>query len=573
MAEIYQILLIEKDKQVAEDVTRFLRASAHGVGFSVHCQDDLLHGQSMVAMTSPDVVIVDAAFIDRNGNFDSLKRLLAERGIPVLLLSSTNGQELRNKAAIAGAADYLLKNKLNYFYLPRVILSAIRTSNITAAKSGSGDSSVHISLLDRMTEAILIVDHTGAAVYTNSAGRQILNDIEIVAVIRRFLNFKNDNKALKAVIEIQAVSYELRISPLDWLGEACLCISLNKNQAQAELSLTAKVELLDEFIQACSIPFALLVNGLIHDANDNFLDIVKVDRKLLQGKLLNEFITTDRIESINLLESPRPEIVLSIMGGHISAPLEVLRKTVASGDKQITICSLVPPGQNDNKLLSPHRLMEIASHDLREPMRTSASYLQLLTEGLKKEGSNKKLLSYADTISSEISRAERMLADMKLLLNMTDKTVKPEKFNMLNLIQDVLRQLKPVVDASDSMVNVSEMPVITADPNDIKRLLYHLIDNALKFRKSDKRPYIEILAAKDGRDWRFCIKDNGIGVDVKYHTVIFEPFRKLNRVDEYPGAGNGLSICKHIIDMHHGRIWIESHEGFGSSLFFTLPGA
>jgi light-regulated signal transduction histidine kinase (bacteriophytochrome) len=216
--------------------------------------------------------------------------------------------------------------------------------------------------------------------------------------------------------------------------------------------------------------------------------------------------------------------------------------------------------------------MEIASHDLREPVRTSVSYLQLLTDGLKKEGANKKLLGYAETITAEIQRAERMLADMKMLLNMRDKMIKPEKVNMMNVIQDVLKQLKPVIDTSDAMVNVSEMPTVRADPNDVKRLLFHLIDNALKFRKSDKRPYVEILSARDGKDWRFCIKDNGIGIDAKYHTVIFEPFRKLNRVDEYTGAGNGLCICKHIIDMHHGRIWVESHEGFGSSFFFTLPG-
>jgi light-regulated signal transduction histidine kinase (bacteriophytochrome) len=144
---------------------------------------------------------------------------------------------------------------------------------------------------------------------------------------------------------------------------------------------------------------------------------------------------------------------------------------------------------------------------------------------------------------------------------------------MLSLIQDTLKQLKPVIDISDAMVNVSEMPALKVDVEDIKRVLFHLIDNALKFRKADKRPYIEILSAKSDHYWQFCIKDNGIGIDAKYHEVIFEPFRKLNRVDEYLGAGNGLCISRHIIETHHGRIWVESYEGFGSSFFFTLPEA
>ena len=572
MAEIYQILLIEKDKQVAEDVSRFLRASAGGAGFSVDCQEDLLHGQSMVAMSRPDVVIVDAAFIDKSGTFDSMKRMLSDRGIPILLLSATNGQDLRNKAAQAGAADYLLKNKLNYFYLPRVILSTIRSNTAALVKPDQGDGQAHAHLLDSVNEAVMVIDSTGDVIYSNNAGKLLLADSEVLNILRRFLNFKTDRKEFKATIEIQAASYELKITPQDWSGQACLSINIHKIAGSSELSTDAKVNLLDEFIQSCSIPFVLLVNGMIHDANDNFLEIVKADRRTMEGKPLTDFITVDRVRNINLLEPPKPEMVESIMGANISTPLELLRKTVLSDNQHITICSLVTPGQEENKLLSPHRLMEIASHDLREPIRTSVSYLQLLTDGLKKEGANEKLLSYADTITSEINRAERMIVDMKMLLNMNDKSIKAEKVNMMAVIQDVLKQLKPMIDASDSMVNVSEMPMVKGDPGDIKRLLFHLIDNALKFKKKDKRPYIEILAAKDGRDWRFCIKDNGIGIDAKYHTIIFEPFRKLNRVDEYEGAGNGLCICKHIIDMHKGRIWVESHEGFGSSFFFTLPG-
>jgi signal transduction histidine kinase len=324
-------------------------------------------------------------------------------------------------------------------------------------------------------------------------------------------------------------------------------------------------------MHTCSIPFVLLVNGHVHTANDSFLNLIKSDKAMVRGHTLEELLITDGGGALNLLASPRPDMVTSIRGANLTTPLELLRKTISSGDDTLTVCSLATPGQDVNQLLSPHRLMEIASHDLREPIRTSTGFLQLLTEGLKKEGGNKKLLSYAETISDEIARADRMLADMKLLMNLRDRVVRVEKVNMMNQIQEVLKQLKPVIDASDAMVNVSEMPTIRSDSDDIKKLLYHLIDNALKFQKKDKRPYVEILARKEGSDWQFCIKDNGIGIDPKYHEAIFEPFRKLNRVDEYTGAGNGLCICKNIVETHHGKIWVESHEGFGSSFFFKLP--
>ena len=104
MAETYHILLIEKDKQVADDVRRFLRASAGGVDFAVDYQQDILHGQGLVAMTNPDAVIIDAALVDKDGGFAQLKSTLTERHIPLLILSATNGQNLKDQADTAGAA-------------------------------------------------------------------------------------------------------------------------------------------------------------------------------------------------------------------------------------------------------------------------------------------------------------------------------------------------------------------------------------------------------------------------------------------------------------------------------------
>jgi nitrogen-specific signal transduction histidine kinase/CheY-like chemotaxis protein len=574
MAETYHILLIEKDKQVADDVRRFLRASVGEVDFAVDYQQDLLQGQGTIAMTKPDAVVIDAAFVDGDWGFSQLKNTLTERRIPMLVLSATNGDALRDKLQNAGAVDYLLKNKLNYFYLPKALISAIKTyatSDTLVDAGGALTSASHKALLDRMTEAVLVVNAVGEVIYVNRSGRQLLADSEVVALLKRFISFHPGQKEIRATVEIQSASFDLKIVPQDWAGEPSICIHLSKNPVSSTLSLQEKVSLLTDLIQTCSLPFVLLVNDRINTANESFLQLIKADKAALIGELLESFVTTNRGMGVNLFEPAKPDMVKSIKGANLNAPLELLRKTVSAGDDTLTVCSLAAPGQDVNQLISPHRLMEIASHDLREPVRTSVSYLQLLTEGLKKGTDNKKLLSYAETLTDEIGRAERMLADMKLLMNLRGRVIRVGKVNMMNQIQDVLKQLKPVIDASDAMVNVSEMPSVKADSDDVKKLLYHLIDNALKFQKKDKRPYVEILARRDGKDWQFCIKDNGIGIDAKYHDTIFEPFRKLNRVDEYPGAGNGLCICKNIVESNHGRIWVESHEGFGSSFFFTLP--
>lgn len=554
---------------MADEVRRYLRASGE-VDFAIDIRHDLTQGQTSIALTPPDAVLIDATFVDGEMLFAQMRMALQSRQIPLLVLSTTNGEELRDKVQMAGATDYLLKNKLNYFYLPRAVVSAIKANAVHSNADGAA-TDMHRSLLDKVAEAIVVAGISGEVLYINRAGRRLLADGEVVALLRRFISLGAVPKETKATVELQSTAYDLHIAPQKWDGTDATVIRLSKNGMEAGLSLQEKTTLLTELIQTCTLPFVLLVNDRIQAANESFVQLIKADRNGMKGQALDAYITADHGEQINLLAPPRPDMVRAILGASLTAPLELLRKTVTAGEDTITVCSLAAPGQDNGQLLSPHRLMEIASHDLREPVRTSVSYLQLLTEGLKKGTDNKKLLGYAETITDEIQRAERMLADMKLLMNMSDRIVRPVRVNMMNQIQEVLKQLKPVIDASDAMVNVSEMPVVKADADDVRKLLYHLIDNALKFQKKDKRPYVEILARREGAQWQFCVKDNGIGIDPKYHQAIFEPFRKLNRVDEYAGAGNGLAICKNVSEANHGRIWVESHEGFGSSFYFTLP--
>jgi signal transduction histidine kinase/DNA-binding NarL/FixJ family response regulator len=573
MAETYQILLIEKDKQVADDIRRYLRASVGKADFAVTLGEDIQQSKTVLSTSKPDIVLIDATMIDKGAAFNGLKQQLSDNNIPVLVLSTTNGQELKDKAEAAGASDYLLKNKLNYFYLPKTILAVIKSRSSNSSDNVSS-SVAHQTpkLLDQVSDAIMVIDKKGTVLYANSPARRMLSDIEVITVLRRFIDADaGEQKTMKASVELQGADYELKIAPQQWGEEHALSLHLHQETSGAAITLQEKITLLSDLIHSCSLPFVIMVNDHIITTNQSFLSLVKAEKGKIEGMRLEDYITTDRRESINLLKPQKPNLVRAIRGASLTAPLELLQKSIAAGDDTITVCSLAAPGAEEQRLLSPHRLMEIASHDLREPVRTTVSYLHLLTEGLKKEGGSKKLLEYAETITAEMSRAERMLADMKSLMNLRDKTIKPVRVNMMAVVQDALKQLKTNIDAKDAMVNVSEMPEVKADSEDMKRLLFHLLDNALKFHKKDKRPYVEILSRKEGKEWQFCIKDNGIGIDKKYQEVIFEPFRKLNRVDEYEGAGNGLCISKHIIETHNGKIWVESHEGFGSSFFFTLP--
>jgi light-regulated signal transduction histidine kinase (bacteriophytochrome) len=105
----------------------------------------------------------------------------------------------------------------------------------------------------------------------------------------------------------------------------------------------------------------------------------------------------------------------------------------------------------------------------------------------------------------------------------------------------------------------------------LQQLLQNLIGNAIKYRRADLAPAIHVSATQRGADWLFCVRDNGIGIDPEFKEKIFGLFKRLHTNEEYPGTGIGLAICQRILDRYHGRIWVDSALGHGSTFCFTVP--
>jgi|SRR5450755_77619 light-regulated signal transduction histidine kinase (bacteriophytochrome) len=115
------------------------------------------------------------------------------------------------------------------------------------------------------------------------------------------------------------------------------------------------------------------------------------------------------------------------------------------------------------------------------------------------------------------------------------------------------------------------MPTLQVDRGQMVRLFQNLIGNAIKYREPDRSPRVHISAEQKGAEWVVSIRDNGIGFDPKYASIIFAPFKRLHAAEEYPGTGVGLAICSRIVKAQGGRIWAESQPGEGAAFFFTLP--
>ncbi len=211
----------------------------------------------------------------------------------------------------------------------------------------------------------------------------------------------------------------------------------------------------------------------------------------------------------------------------------------------------------------------IASHDLQEPLRMVAGFLELLSKRYKGQ-----LGSDADEfIAFAVEGANRMkqLIDDLLVYSRVGTRAKPlESKDSQTILTDALDNLKVALEESEGSVEISSLPIVTCDAVQLTQVFQNLIANALKFR-GEAPPIVEIGCRKKENEWVFSVADNGIGIDPKYFERIFLIFQRLHQRDAYPGTGIGLAVCKKIVERHGGRIWVESEPGKGSVFFFTIP--
>ena len=199
-----------------------------------------------------------------------------------------------------------------------------------------------------------------------------------------------------------------------------------------------------------------------------------------------------------------------------------------------------------------------------------ASYIELLAERYqgRLDAKADKYIGYA------VDGAKRMQVLINDLLNLSriGRNPKPfEKTDCRALVAEVLEALGKSVEESKAKVAVSDnLPMVMADRNLLGLLFQNLIGNAIKYR-SDRKPVIEVSAARNADAWVFEVRDNGIGIASEFHDRIFVVFQRLHERGKYPGTGIGLAIARKIAELHGGRIWVESTEGSGSRFMFTIP--
>ncbi|WP_204103021.1 MULTISPECIES: response regulator [Spirulina sp. CCY15215] len=212
----------------------------------------------------------------------------------------------------------------------------------------------------------------------------------------------------------------------------------------------------------------------------------------------------------------------------------------------------------------------IVSHDLRQPLTTINGYASLL------------LMKYAGQfpgdaerfirrISNAGERMEQMIEDLLFCAHIggMDRS-RFEQIEGDRLLDETLENLRSTIENTQAIIEREHLPIIFANPIQLRELLENLIANALKYCDRSP-PQVKISARETATDICFSVQDNGIGIDPQSYEEIFQIFHRLHPDKHYSGTGIGLAICQKIVEAHGGRIWLDSQPCLGSTFYFTIP--
>ncbi len=213
------------------------------------------------------------------------------------------------------------------------------------------------------------------------------------------------------------------------------------------------------------------------------------------------------------------------------------------------------------------------SHDLKQPLRTISSFANLLQRHLTKQHLlDKRSEEFLNFILTGTANMERLVTDLLAFGKL--KSSKNNSFELMSLdkvLDRVLVDIRNQVESNDVIIERAQLPSLKIIPVKFNQLLQNLISNAIKFKKKEEQLVLKIGAVEKEQHWQLSIADNGIGIEEQFLEKIFAPFKKLHSSAEYEGSGIGLATCKHIVELHKGKLWVQSKYGVGTIFYFTIP--
>ena len=312
----------------------------------------------------------------------------------------------------------------------------------------------------------------------------------------------------------------------------------------------------------------------------NDTQVLKVPQKIIEILAASDFPSHYKEEFEEFFhsiekEKKRRDFIIERLSEDKKITQNFLNKTVQDLEgKNHELSKILAEKQAVNdKLIAINQELEefafIISHDLQEPLRTILNFADLL-RNTRNDDLDRETLVWLDFIFQSSIRMSNQIRAI-LEYSRIGKSGEKEWVDCNHLIQDVVSDLSSAIRDKKAEIHVHTLPKVYGNPSELYSLFQNLLINALKYSKRNIPPQIWIEYKTKGEYYLFTITDNGIGIKAEHHERIFVIFQRLHRLEDLEGSGIGLSRCKKIVEVHSGKIWVESVPGEGSTFHFTLP--
>lgn len=212
-----------------------------------------------------------------------------------------------------------------------------------------------------------------------------------------------------------------------------------------------------------------------------------------------------------------------------------------------------------------------ASHDLKQPIRNTKMFAEILEKHLSsKECLDDDSKEYLDFILNAAQKLESLVIDLLEFSSISSDANKHTTLEMNTILEVILFNMNREKESGQLEFEIKELPVIEANQDKIKSLFNKLFSNSIKFRKPNNPLKVVVSCEELDTKWKFSVKDNGIGISGDQIEEAFVPFKKSHANSEIKGSGLGLSTCRKIVELHDGKIWLESTLGDGTTAYFTI---
>lgn len=210
------------------------------------------------------------------------------------------------------------------------------------------------------------------------------------------------------------------------------------------------------------------------------------------------------------------------------------------------------------------------SHDLQEPLRTITSFVSLARKNEKKHA-NSQTNRYLDLIETSANRAKSMISDLlefSRAASLSEDSI--SEIEPAPIIHDICKSLSASIKEKGANIVVESTLKIKMETYHFSMIMQNLISNSIKYAKDEEPPQISINMSSDDREWTIVVEDNGIGIEQKNIERLFKPFVRVGPKSK-DGTGLGLALCKKIVSLYFGKIWITSSVNQGSKVYITIP--